>query len=98
MATPQEIRAMADRLDDDIREHGWDASIEAALIALRWALAAGPPSHVEWTEKQLGRLMERPSDERRVDWIARGGDPKNWTIDDGKDAREQRDTIADLSP
>jgi hypothetical protein len=72
MRTPDEIRAMIDRLDENIREHGIDASVNAAQHALDWALggAAGPKLFDLW--------MQRPEDERRREWIARGGDPQHW--------------------
>lgn len=71
MRTPDEIQAMAERLDDNIREHGWDASVDAAQRALEWALGTtGTPVIELW--------MQRPDAERRREWIARGGDPAHW--------------------
>ena len=37
MRDPYEIQDMTRRLDDNIREHGWDASVDAAQRALEWA-------------------------------------------------------------
>lgn len=70
MRTPDEIRAMAERLDEDIHAHGWDASVDAAMRALEWALGADWPN--------LAAYMERPDADRRREWIARGGNPEHW--------------------
>lgn len=70
MKTPDEIRTMIDRLDDNIREHGWDASVDAAMRALEWAMGADWPN--------LDAYMERPDAARRTEWLARGGVPKHW--------------------
>lgn len=70
MKTPDEIGAMIERLDDNIREHGWDASVDAAMQALEWAMGATWPD--------LDRYMARPDAKRRREWIARGGDPQHW--------------------
>ncbi|MHB9857631.1 hypothetical protein [Streptomyces sp. YIM S03343] len=76
MRSAEEISAMRDTLEDDIIEHGWDASVDAASRALEWVLDNTPLDG----EAQLRRYMERPDDERRREWIARGGDPKAWPI------------------
>lgn len=72
MRSGTEIAAMAQRLEDNIREHGWDASVEAAQSALYWVLG----------EQRYGRVLERfmgrPDTQRRREWIARGGDPQHW--------------------
>lgn len=70
MKSQDEIAAMIERLDDNIREHGWDASVDAAMRALEWAMGATWPD--------LDAYMERPDAERRREWIARGGDPQHW--------------------
>lgn len=70
MRTREELIDMSDRLNDNVREHGWDASVDAAHRALEWALGA------EWPD--LPRFMTRPDDERRKEWLARGGDPAEW--------------------
>lgn len=70
MRTPDEIAAMIARLDDNIREHGWDASVDAAMRALEWATGATWPN--------LDAYMERPDAARRREWLARGGDPAHW--------------------
>lgn len=74
MRSLQEISAMRDALEDDIIEHGWDASVDAASRALEWVLDNTPLDG----EAILRRFMERPDAERRREWIARGGDPKGW--------------------
>jgi len=73
MRDPYEIQDMTRRLDDNIREHGWDASVDAAQRALEWAMGATWP--------RIESYMERPDDERRREWIARGGDPKDWPVE-----------------
>ena len=73
MREPYEIQDMIRRLDDNIREHGWDASVDAAQRALEWAMGATWP--------RIEGYMERPDDERRREWIARGGDPKDWPVE-----------------
>ena len=73
MRDPYEIQDMTRRLDDNIREHGWDASVDAAQRALEWAMGA--------TRPRIESYMERPDDERRREWIARGGDPKDWPVE-----------------
>ena len=74
MRSAQEIGDMWDRLDNDIREHGWDATVDGAVQALAWALG-------QTDDTMLRRAMERPDAERRTEWIARGGHPKDWPIE-----------------
>ncbi|MFF7550927.1 hypothetical protein ACFZCU_46095 [Streptomyces canus] len=74
MRSAEEISAMWDQLDNNIREHGWDPTVDGAVWALAWVLDM-PPGN-EGT--MLQRAMQRPDAERRVEWIARGGDPKDW--------------------
>lgn len=77
MRSLREIADMRADLDDNIREHGWDASIDAAVRALDWVLNPddlGP-------EMQLRRYVARPDAERRAEWTARGGDPKDWPVE-----------------
>ena len=71
MRSEQEIAAMRYELEDNIFERGWDASVEAASQALAWVLGAD-------IEGNLRRYTFRPDEERRREWIARGGDPKDW--------------------
>lgn len=85
MRSAQEIGEMRDRLDDNIREHGWDASVDGAAIALRWVLG-------EADDTMLKRMMERPDAERRRKWIARGGDPKDWPIEPERPAGGEETT------
>jgi len=70
MRSPDEIAAMIERLSNDIDDHGWDASVDAAYRALEWAMGATWPN--------LDHYMARPDAERRREWIARGGDPQHW--------------------
>jgi hypothetical protein len=77
MRSPEEIGAMRDRFEDNIIEHGWDSSIDAASRALEWVLGDTP-----WDGEVLfRRWMGRPDADRRRDWIARGGDPDGWPIE-----------------
>lgn len=73
MRSAEEISAMWGQLDNDIREHGWDATVEGAVQALAWVL-----QHHDGAA--LRRAMERPDAYRRREWIARGGDPKDWPV------------------
>lgn len=66
-----EIQAMIYRLDDNIFDHGWDASVDAAMRALEWASGSRTGANVE-------AYMRRPDASRRREWIARGGDPEDW--------------------
>jgi hypothetical protein len=61
---------MSARLDDNIHEHGWDASVDAAYRALEWVLGTS------WADPAA--YMARPDAGRRAEWIARGGDPDHW--------------------
>lgn len=61
-------QALASNIDD----FGWDAFVEGADVALRWVLGD------ENAEATLRRHMQRPSADRRRDWIAAGGDPTAW--------------------
>lgn len=88
-----EINAMIERLDDNIREHGWDASVDAAMRALEWATGDDRPS--------LDSYMQRPDAARRAEWIARGGDPAHWPehpepgdlVAELRDARTDRERV-----
>lgn len=73
MRSADEINALHERLEADIWEHGWDAGVDAASCALEWALGGAVIA-----EAFFQRLMDRPEDERREEWIRRGGDPRNW--------------------
>jgi hypothetical protein len=73
MRSNDEILRMHHLLNNDIFENGWDAAVEGALLALVWALSSSPQD-----DQILNRLMERPEDERRRDWIHRGGNPNEW--------------------
>lgn len=74
MRNADEISAMWDQLDNNIREHGWDPTVDGAVWALAWVLDI-PPGN---TGTMLQRAMQRGDSERRREWIARGGDPKDW--------------------
>jgi len=80
MRSLQEIADMRADLDDNICEHGWDASIDAAVRTLDWVLNPGDLG----PELQLRRHVMRPDAERRAEWIARGGDPKDWPEEPGR--------------
>lgn len=72
MNEPEEIDELIERLDDNIRELGWDAFIEGAHTALRWARGyAG-------TGQMISRAMAKPAAERRQAWIADGGNAADW--------------------
>lgn len=76
MRSAEEISAMWDQLDNNIREHGWDPTVDGAAQALSWVLQQFPDSD----EEMLRRAMARPDADRRRDWIAQGGDPKDWPV------------------
>lgn len=63
---------MIDQLENNIHEHGFDAAVDAASWALRWALEE------DFGTNALPRYMTRPDAERRAEWIARGGNPAAW--------------------
>jgi hypothetical protein len=65
---------MYHRLQDNIHERGWDASVEAAMMALAWALSTSP----QWADQGMQKILNRPEEERRQDWIAQGGNPDDW--------------------
>lgn len=67
---------MWDQLDNNIGEHGWDPTVDGAVQALAWVLDIPPGNN----GTMLRRAMERADAERRREWIARGGDPKDWPI------------------
>jgi hypothetical protein len=73
--TPVEIQAMIDVLEENIDAIGWDAAVDGASTALRWVLGNTPAD----TDAMLRRSMDRPEADRRRDWIARGGNPEQWT-------------------
>jgi hypothetical protein len=63
---------MRDRLESSIEVSGWDAQVDAASQALSWVLdGLGRAAALE-------QFLRRPEDERRTEWILRGGDPQNW--------------------
>jgi hypothetical protein len=74
MRSAEEIRALRNELEDNIFERGWDASVEAASQALAWVLGSD-------IEGNIRQYTFRPDAERRREWIARGGDPKDWPIE-----------------
>ncbi|MGI5286620.1 hypothetical protein ACQEVF_25230 [Nonomuraea polychroma] len=74
MKTPEEITAMIARLEDDIRERGYEASLDGACRALEWVLGNTPLDF----EKYISSSLEKPEADRRREWIARGGDPADW--------------------
>ncbi|MFJ7269410.1 hypothetical protein ACIQV3_22660 [Streptomyces sp. NPDC099050] len=74
MRSAQEIADLWERLDDNIRKHGWDSTVDGAARALSWVLQLHPDSD----DSMLRRAMERTDVERRRDWIAQGGDPTEW--------------------
>lgn len=76
MKTLEQIAEMRDLLEANICEHGWDASVDGASTALEWVLDQLTASTL--AEAGLRRFMSRPDAERRHEWIARGGDPKDW--------------------
>jgi hypothetical protein len=78
MRTDKEIRALADRLDENIRESNWQPGVDGAYAALMWGLGEGPG---DWLG-DLQRLMDTPQDGRRAAWIASGGDPASWPESD----------------
>lgn len=81
MRSRQEVADMRADLDDNIRDHGWDANLDAVVSALDWVLNPddlGP-------ERQLRRYVARPDVERRKEWIERGGDPKDWPVRPGEE-------------
>lgn len=88
MRSLREIADMRADLDDNIREHGWDASVDAAVRALDWILNPGDLG----PELQLRRYVARPDAERRAEWIARGGDPKDWPIEPERPAGSEEKT------
>lgn len=88
MRSLQEIADMRADLDDNIREHGWDASVDAAVRALDWVLNPGDLG----PELDLRRYAARPDDQRRREWIARGGDPKDWPTEPERPASSEEKT------
>jgi len=73
--TVEEIGIMRDLLEENIAEHGWDSSVDAASRALQWVLSGSP-----FSKKILEARMERSASDRRSEWIARGGDPVDWSL------------------
>lgn len=76
MRKAEEIAAMRNRLEENIREHGWDPAVDAASRALEWVLDNTPTN----SERLFRLWMERSDSDRRGEWIARGGDPKDWPV------------------
>lgn len=88
MRSAREIDAMRARLEENVREHGWDPAVDAASRALEWVLNNTPTDG-----DRLFRLwMERPDAERRADWIAHGGDPKDWPIEPERPVGSEENT------
>lgn len=79
---------MWDQLDDNIREHGWDGTVDGAAQALAWVLNSPPGND----GTMLRLAMERPGAERRQEWIAHGGDPKGWPVDSERPASSEETT------
>lgn len=77
MRNPSEISVMVARLEGDIWAQGWDPALDAASKALQWAMA---DTVIDFGAFVLG-LIDRPEDDRRREWIARGGDPDLWPTD-----------------
>ncbi len=83
MKSAEEVDAMRARLEENIREHGWDPAVDAASRALEWVLGNTPTDG-----ERLFRLwMERPEEKRRRDWIAGGGDPAEWSVNGEENTR-----------
>lgn len=77
MRSRKEIVDLRDKLNDNIIEHGWDALIEGAYVALGWVLG----NHPDREDAAIARLLARPENERRRDWIHLGGNPNEWDIE-----------------
>lgn len=65
---------MINDLEEDIAAHGWDAGVDGAICAMRWVLGDSLVN----AERALRKLMERPENECRADWLSRGGNPADW--------------------
>jgi hypothetical protein len=76
MRTADEIAAMRDRAEDDIRTKGWDPKVDAMSQVLAWVLDDSLPSST--LQSYLGTSVG----ERRSAWIATGGNPADWPLDD----------------
>lgn len=77
MRAHDEIVAMVARLEGDIWAQGWDPSLDAASKALAWAIGSTPVD----LDALVRLWVDRPEEDRRREWLARGGDPEQWPTD-----------------
>lgn len=75
MRSAAEITALRDEAEDNIRAKGWDPKLDVMSQVLTWVL---DDTIFSWVRSYLNT----PVSERRTAWIAAGGNPADWTLDD----------------
>lgn len=71
MRARDEITSLAQALEANICDKGWDPSVDGAATALAWVLG----DDIGGTFRIF---MDRPEGDRRREWIERGGNPDDW--------------------
>jgi hypothetical protein len=75
MRPAAEIAELRDQAEENIHTNGWDPRVDAMSQTLTWVLDDSFPDHVR-------SFLDTPVSERRAAWIAAGGNPADWPLDD----------------
>lgn len=75
MRSVAEISELRDQAEENIHTKGWDPRVDAMSQVLTWVLDDSFPDRVR-------SFLDTPVSERRAAWIAAGGNPADWSLDD----------------